>query len=363
MSIEELLNILIERKGSDLHLKVGRPPLTRIHGRLIPTELKVLTPVDTKELIYSMLNPVQIQRFEKELELDISYTYKNMARFRVNVFRQRGVVGAVIRMIPYKIPAINELGLPAVLKDLASKDKGLILVTGPTGCGKSTTLAALIDYINSTRECHIITIEDPIEFVYQDNLSAINQREIELDTKSFKDALKHVLRQDPDVILIGEMRDLETMSIAMTAAETGHLVFSTLHTNDAVQSVDRIIDSFPVNQQQQIRIQLSLVLQGVISQRLLNRADGSGRVAAVEIMINSPTIKKLIEEGKTSEIHKAIESSVLYYRMQTLDQSLIELYNNGLIVFEEALSVSTDAEELKRMSKGIDTGVSQYYNV
>lgn len=363
MSIDELLDILIERKGSDLHLKVGRPPLTRVHGRLIPTELKVLTPVDTKELVYSILNPGQIRRFEEEMELDISYTYKNVARFRINVFRQRGVIGTVIRMIPFKIPTIDELGLPAVLKDLAIKDKGLILVTGPTGCGKSTTLAALIDYINSTRECHIITVEDPIEFVYQDNLSAINQREIELDTRSFKDALKHVLRQDPDVILIGEMRDLETISIAITAAETGHLVFSTLHTNDAVQSVDRIIDSFPVNQQQQIRIQLSLVLQGVISQRLLNRADGSGRVAAVEIMINSPTIKKLIEEGRTSEIHKAIESSVLYYRMQTLDQSLIELYNNGLITFEEALSVSTDPEGLKRMSKGIDTGVSQYYNI
>ncbi|MDI6785397.1 MAG: type IV pilus twitching motility protein PilT [bacterium] len=363
VNIDELLNLLIERKGSDLHLKVNRPPLIRIYGRLIPTEFNVLTPQDTKDLVYSMLNPVQVQKFERELELDLSYTYKNIARFRVNVFRQRGVVGAAIRMISYKIPTIDELGLPSVLKDLASKDNGFILITGPAGCGKSTTLASLIDYINNTRECHIITIEDPIEFVYQDNLSAINQREIELDTRSFKDALKHILRQDPDVILIGEMRDFETMSIAITAAETGHLVFSTLHTNDATQSINRIIDSFPVNQQQQVRIQLSLALQGIISQRLLNKADGSGRVAAVEIMINSPTIKKLIEEGKISEIHKAIESSVLYYRMQTIDQSLVELYNKGLITFEEALSVSVNAEELKRMSKGIDTGASQYYNM
>lgn len=363
MNIEELLNLLIERKGSDLYLKVNRPPLTRIHGKLIPTELGILTPQDTKNLVYSMLNPIQIQRFERELELDFSYTYKNIARFRVNIFYQRGVIGTVIRMIPYKVPTIDELGLPTVLKDLANKESGFILVTGPTGCGKSTTLASLIDYINSNRECHIITIEDPIEFVYQDNLSVINQREIGLDTRSFKDALKHVLRQDPDVILIGEMRDFETMSVAITAAETGHLVLSTLHTNDATQSMDRIIDSFPVNQQQQIRIQLSLVLRGVISQRLLNKADGSGRVAAVEIMINSPTIKKLIEEGRTSEIHKAIESSVLYYRMQTLDQALVELYNKGLITFEEALSASADAEELKRMSKGINTGVSQYYQM
>jgi len=363
VNIEELLNLLIERKGSDLHLKVGRPPLIRVYGKLIPTELKILTFEDTKELIYSMLNSAQVQRFERDLELDFSYSYKNIARFRVNVFRQRGAVGTVIRMISYKIPTIDELGLPSVLKDLSSKDKGLILVTGPTGCGKSTTLAALINYINNNREGHIITIEDPIEFVYQDNLSAINQREIELDTKSFKYALKHILRQDPDVILIGEMRDFETMSIAMTAAETGHLVFSTLHANDATQAVDRIIDSFPVNQQPQIRLQLSLVLQGIISQRLLNKADGSGRIAAVELLINSPTIKKLIEEGKTSEIHKAIESSVLYYRMQTLDQSLVELYNKGWIAFDEALSISPNPEGLKRMSKGIDTGASQYYNL
>lgn len=367
MVLDELLQMLVERRASDLHLKVGRPPLLRIAGKIVPTELERLTPDDTKNLIYPIMNTYQIQKFEENWEIDFSYGLQELARFRVNIFFQRGVVGAVLRMIPYNIPTLDELGLPAILKDLSLKGQGLILVTGPTGCGKSTTLAAMINHVNANRECHIITIEDPIEFVYKDNRSEINQRELGLDTKSFSEALRHILRQDPDVILLGEMRDIETISTAVTAAETGHLVFSTLHTNDATQSVDRIIDSFPSHQQQQIRMQLSLSLQGIISQKLVRRADGKGRCSAVEVLINSPTIKKMIEEGNTSQIHKAIESSVTYYRMQTLNQALVKLVEGKVITLEEALRSTNNPDELKLNLKGIysgsslDRGVSQYY--
>lgn len=357
-ALDEILSQLVKRKGSDLHLKVSRPPLFRIAGKLVPTEYDKLSPDDIKQLVYSIMNPYQIQRFEDEWEIDFSYGLPKVARFRVNCFYQRGIMGAVFRSVPYKIPTLDDLGMPPVLKDIALKTQGLILVTGPTGSGKSTTLAGMIDHINSNRYCHIMTIEDPIEFVYQDKSSVINQRELGSDTKTFASALKHVLRQDPDVILIGEMRDIETMSIAVTAAETGHLVFSTLHTNDAQQSVDRIIDSFPSEQQNQVRMQLSMALRAVVSQRLVKRADIDGRVAAVEIMINSPTITKLIQEGNTSQINKAIESSVTYYRMQTLNQSLVALVKNGVITEQEAMKYSNKPEEFKLNLKGIFSGSS-----
>lgn len=356
--LNDLLNMLVERKASDLHLKVGRPPLLRIAGKVVPTELDRLTLEDIKNLLYGIMTDFQIKDFEENWEADFSYSVQDTARFRVNVFKQKGYLGAVFRVIPLRIPTIDELSLPPILKDLALKSQGLILVTGPTGSGKSTTLASLINYINLSRQCHIVTVEDPIEFIYKDNLAVINQRELGLDTKSFSQALKHVLRQDPDVILIGEMRDPETISTAITAAETGHLVMSTLHTIDAKQSIDRIIDTFPSEQQNQIRLQLSLVLCGVISQRLLKRQDGEGRVAALEIMINSPTIKKLIQEGNTAGINKAIEESVSYYRMQTLNQALVDLVKEQVITEEEAMQASNNPDEFKLNLKGIFSGAS-----
>ncbi|HIE53021.1 MAG TPA: type IV pilus twitching motility protein PilT [Armatimonadetes bacterium] len=358
LNIDDVLKLLLERHGSDVHFKAGRPPLFRIGGKIVPTELESLTAEDTKQLAYSIMTSHQIELFEQQRALDFSYNFGRLARFRVNVFQQRGVVGMVMRAVPWKIPTIEQLKLPPVLKDIASKTQGLVLVTGPTGSGKSTTLAAMIDYINATRQAHVITIEDPIEFVYQDKKCVINQREIGLDTDSFATALRYVLRQDPDVILIGEMRDLETIRTAVTAAETGHLVFSTLHTNDATQTVDRIIDSFPAEQQQQVRVQLSMCLLAVISQRLVRLANGNGRIAAVEVMINSPTIKKYIEEGNTGAIHKAIEQSVTYYRMQTLNQSLVALAKRGYVTYEDALAASPDPDEFKRNFRGIYSGSS-----
>lgn len=345
--IDELLSALIERRGSDLHLKVGRPPLFRIAGKMVPTEFPVLDEESCKDLVYSMMSAAQIETFEASHELDFSYGYGQVARFRINAFQQRGHSGAVMRLVPAKVPTIDSLKLPAVLKDIATRNQGLVLVTGPTGSGKSTTLAAMIEYVNETRQAHIMTVEDPIEFVYTDNNSVINQRELGLDTFSFPEALKHVLRQDPDVILIGEMRDPETITTAITAAETGHLVFSTLHTIDSGQSVDRVIDSFPTDQQQQIRIQLAATLQAVVSQRLCRRADGGGRVPAMEIMINSPTVRKHIEEGRTGSIHKTIEESVTHYRMQTLNQSLLALASRGFITFEEAMTATNNPDEFK----------------
>lgn len=367
MTLDELLTELVKRKGSDLHLKVGRPPLMRLAGKIVPTEFDKISPDTIKALVYPIMNQFQVQKFEENWELDFSYSLKEVARFRVNAFFQKGFIGAVFRMIPLKIPTADELGLPPILKDLAMKNQGLILVTGPTGSGKTTTLAAMMNHINANRQAHIVTVEDPIEFVYKDNQSAINQREIGQDTKNFGEALKHVLRQDPDVILVGEMRDVETISIAITAAETGHLVFSTLHTNDATQTIDRVVDSFPAEQQQQVRLQLAMCLQGVVSQRLVRRADGQGRAAALEIMINSPTIKKMIEEANTSQIKKSIESSVTYYRMQTLNQSLVALVHNQIVSEEEAMAVSNNQEEFKLNLKGIfasspmDRSGGQYY--
>jgi len=353
LNIDEVLRTLAQRKGSDLHLKVGRPPLFRIGGKMVPTEFEPLSEEDLKTAVYSMMNESQIQQFELHRELDMSYTLERVARFRVNVFQQRGQMGAVMRIVPLRVPSLDDLRLPAVLKDIASKPQGLILVTGPTGSGKSTTLAGMIQHINLNRQCHVMAVEDPIEFSYTDENSVINQRELGLDTESFGEALKHVLRQDPDVILVGEMRDLVTISTAITAAETGHLVFSTLHTIDSTQSVDRIIDSFPSEQQQQIRLQLSMCLQAVISQRLVRRADGTGRLPAMEIMINSPTVRKFIEEGKTGSIHKTIEQSVTHYRMQTLNQALVALCKQGYVSFDDALAASNNPDEFKLNYRGI----------
>jgi twitching motility protein PilT len=349
MEIEELLKVLVEKGGSDLHLKFNRPPLMRIKGELIPSDLPVISKDGMKAMLYSTLTELQIKKLENERELDFSFFVEGLARFRGNIFHQMGHLGAVFRAIPVRIKTVEELNLPSVLNDLVQRKQGIILVTGPTGSGKSTTLAAMIHRINETRHDHVITIEDPIEFVHTDKTSVINQREIGNDTRSFSEALKRALRQDPDIILVGEMRDAETISIAMTAAETGHLVLSTLHTNDAKQSIDRIIDTFPPEQQHQVRMQLAMTLCATVSQRLVRTSDGKGRVAAIEIMINTPTIRKLIEEGKIGMIDKIMAESASLYKMQTYNQHLFQLVKDGIITREDALSISLNPNDLKIM--------------
>jgi len=349
MKIDDYFTALVQRGGSDLHLKVGRPPLMRIKGELLPTEYPVIGKEEMKKLLLPMLTEMQIKKLENEREIDFSYLVEGLARFRGNIFHQMGNLGAVFRVIPVQIMTIDELKLPPVLKELIFRNQGIILVTGPTGSGKSTTLAAMIDYLNMNRSDHIITIEDPVEFVHRDKKCVINQREVGFDTRSFSEALKRALRQDPDVILVGEMRDPETISIAMTAAETGHLVFSTLHTNDAKQSIDRIIDTFPPEQQHQVRMQLAMTLCAIISQRLIKKLDGSGRVAVIEVMINTPTIRKMIEEGKIGAIDKAIHDSASLYKMQTMNQHLFQLVKEGTITQEGALSVSNNPNDLRIM--------------
>jgi twitching motility protein PilT len=349
MKIDDYFTALVQRGGSDLHLKVGRPPLMRIKGELLPTEYPVIGKEEMKKLLLPMLTEMQIKKLENEREIDFSYLVEGLARFRGNIFHQMGYLGAVFRVIPVQIMTIDELKLPPVLKELIFRNQGIILVTGPTGSGKSTTLAAMIDYLNMNRSDHIITIEDPVEFVHRDKKCVINQREVGFDTRSFSEALKRALRQDPDVILVGEMRDPETISIAMTAAETGHLVFSTLHTNDAKQSIDRIIDTFPPEQQHQVRMQLAMTLCSIISQRLIKKLDGSDRVAVIEVMINTPTIRKMIEEGKIGAIDKAIHDSASLYKMQTMNQHLFQLVKEGTITQEGALSVSNNPNDLRIM--------------
>ncbi|HAV42745.1 TPA: type IV pili twitching motility protein PilT [bacterium] len=347
MLIDELLNHLINKGGSDLHLKVGRVPIIRVKGEMIKTEFPTLIDEDMKEMANYLLTIQQMRRFEEEREFDFSYEPKGaLARFRGNLFHQKGKIGAVFRAIPRNVSTIDEMGYSPVLKELAKRHQGLVLVTGPTGSGKSTTLAAMVQFINENRAGHIITIEDPIEFVFEDDKCLINQREIGLDTLNFAGALKRALRQDPDVIMVGEMRDAETISVAMTASETGHLVLSTLHTIDAKQSIDRIIDTFSSDQQDQIRMQIASTLLATISQRLLRRADGSGRVAAMEIMINTPMIKKLIEENRIGAIDKAIEESKSFYNTQSFNQSLFDLASSGVITKEEALANSTNPNDL-----------------
>ncbi|NCO40002.1 MAG: type IV pili twitching motility protein PilT [Armatimonadetes bacterium CG_4_10_14_0_8_um_filter_66_14] len=347
-TLDELLNKLIDRDGSDLHIKAGQPPTIRIHGDLIRlTEYPVMTPEDTKNLMYSILAPERQQRFEQDLELDVAYQIRGRGRFRVNVFQQRSCVGGVMRLIPIKVKTIDELGLPPVLKEFSVLPRGLCLVTGPTGSGKSTTLAACIDFINDNSRRHIITVEDPVEFVHEDKLSIVEQRELGQDTRSFAEALKHVLRQAPDVILVGEMRDLETIQLAITAAETGHLVFATLHTTDAAQTIDRIIDVFEPEQQEQIRSQLAVTLQAVVCQSLLPLKNEKGRVPSFEIMRCTPAIRALIREAKTHQMYSIIESGG-DLGMISLDQYLIGLLQQDKIVYEEALVKTSNPIEFEQ---------------
>ena len=357
VSMIELLKEVVDRKASDLHLAPGSPPRIRIHGSLVPlTEYGVLTPADTKRLIYSVLTDIQKKKLEEELEIDFSFGIKNLARFRGNAYFQRQSLAGAFRLIPFEIPAFETLGLPEIIKTFAHKTKGLVLVTGPTGSGKSTTLASLIDIINNTYDYHIITIEDPIEFVYEHKRSLVTQRELGSDTKSFARALKSALREDPDVILVGEMRDPETIEAALTAAETGHLVFSTLHTNSAIETINRIVDVFPAEKQSQIRTQLSFVLVGTVAQKLLKRKDGRGRVAAVEVFIPTPAIRNLIRENKLHQIYSLMQTGQASTGMITLNQSLAQLYLSGLIDIEEAKRVSPDVKELENLIRAYSRG-------
>jgi twitching motility protein PilT len=351
-SLDDLLRMTVERDASDLHLKVGRPPVIRIYGDLVETNLPPLGPEDAQDLIYSILSPEQRKRFESQWELDLAYHIPGLARFRVNVYRQMGHIAAAMRMIPFHIKTIDELLLPQVLKQIAMRPRGLVLVTGPTGSGKSTTLAAMLQHINLNKRAHIITIEEPIEFLFQDRLSIFEQREVGQDTKSYAAALRHILRQNPDIILVGEMRDLETISLAIRAAETGHLVLSTLHTIDTPQTVDRVIDVFPPEQQEQIRTQLSMTLVAVISQSLLPRADKPGRIAAVEVLIAIPSIRALIREGKTHQIYSLLQTGT-EYGMFSMDMHLLELYKAGLVTYEAALAKAQNPAEFEQRAKSV----------
>jgi twitching motility protein PilT len=356
-NLDAILTALLERHGSDLHLKAGRPPLFRISGSVVPSEFEPLSNEDLEALLGELLTPVLRERFDRELCLDFSFMFGESARFRGNAYHQRGQVGAVLRAVPLRVPTLDQLALPAALKDIALAQNGLVLVTGPTGSGKSTTLAAMIEHINANRQAHVVTIEDPVEFVYADHRALISQREIGTDEPDFPTALRHVLRQDPDVILIGEMRDAETIATAVTAAETGHLVLSTLHTVDATQTVDRIIDAFAAEQQRQIRLQLAQVLRAVVCQRLVPMASRATRIAACEVMTNSPSVQKHIVDGDTVYLGRVIEESGGFYRMQTLNQSLAGLVKRGAISVAAAEAASSDADGLHRFLRvaGVDT--------
>jgi len=351
MDLVDILVEVLERNASDLHLTVGSPPVIRVSGRLIRLDYPRLTSNDTRDLIYSILSQDQRQTIENEWEIDFSYSVPGRARFRVNAYFQRNSLGAAFRLIPAHIKDVDELMLPAAIHKMAAKPRGFVVMTGPTGSGKSTTLAAVIQEINFTREEHIITIEDPIEFLHRHNKSIINQREVGTDTKSFNRALKSVLRQDPDVILVGEMRDTETMQTALTAAETGHLVFATLHTQDAPQTIDRIIDVFPPHQQGQIRVQLAATLMGVCTQQLLPTVDGKGRVPACEVLIPTPAVRNLIREAKTHQIYSVMQTGARF-GMVTMDSSLADLVRRGLITKDLAIRQSSNPEELDRLIMG-----------
>jgi twitching motility protein PilT len=357
MHINDLLKIAVERKASDLHLKVGAFPVIRIDGTLIPlADMRRLMQEDTIAMAFSIMSARQKEKFKNNFEIDIAYNVPNLGRFRCNIFQQRGTVGLVLRVIPAKILSVRDLLLPPVLEKICQEQRGLVLCTGTTGSGKSTTLAAMIDHINSTRNEHVMTVEDPIEFLHRDKKSIVNQREVDVDTKGFSVALRSALRQDPDVILVGEMRDYETIETALTAAETGHLVFSTLHTLDATETINRIIAVFPPHQQKQIRLQLGAVLKAVISLRLMPRADGLGRVPAAEILIRTNYVRECIEnKEKTKYIKDAIQQGTSQYGMQTFDQSLYGLYKSGLITLEEALKRSTNPNEFKLKIQGIQS--------
>ncbi len=357
IKLEDLLVEMVERGASDLFLKAGSTPNLRIDGQIVPMDYEDMSTTLTEDMAMKIMSEQQWHRFQETPEMDLALGLSGIGRFRVNCFRQRGTVGIVFRHISNPDFTFSALNLPAAVENLAQMKRGLTLVTGMTGSGKSTTLAAMINYINQTRHCHIITIEDPIEFLHQDNLSIICQREVGFDTKNFHDALKHVLRQSPDVILIGEMRDLETVQTAVSGAETGHLVFSTLHTTDAIQTIERLINFFPAYLHQQVRLDLSLCLDGIISQRLLPHKSGTGRIPAAEIMINSPTIKKLIHEGRTLEIPDLMREGD-HMGMQTFNQSLMKLINENLVGYEDALMYATSPDELRLAYEGVGTGSS-----
>lgn len=350
-TLEQLLKIMIERNASDLHITTGTPPRLRVDGRLVSLDEPPLTPPDTKALCYSILTDAQKHKFEENNELDLSFGIKGLHRFRANIFIQRGAVAGTFRAIPLNIRTFEELGLPPLVAELTKKPRGLILVTGPTGSGKSTTLATMIDKINNERHSHIITIEDPIEYLHTHKKCLVNQREVGADTWSFKSALKHILRQDPDVVLIGEMRDLETIEAALLVSETGHLTLATLHTNTAVQTINRIIDVFLPYQQEQVRVQLSFVLEGIISQQLLPKKSVEGRVLAVELLIPNPAIRNLIREDKIHQIYAMMQAGQSKYGMQTMNQSLFDLYSRGLLSYEEAFSKSPEPEEFLNMTQ------------
>ena len=349
-NLAQFLTYVLEKGCSDLHMTTGLPPMGRLNGELrsIPGFRK-LFPKDLQELIYAILTQKQREIFEERLELDVSYSLPGKARFRVNVFQQRDALGAVMRLIPFEIKNTDDLGLPQAVKEFSNMRRGLVLVTGITGSGKSTTLAALVDIVNSSRSEHIMTVEDPIEFLHRHKRSIVNQREVGTDTHSFASALKHVLRQDPDVILVGEMRDLETISTALTAAETGHLVFATLHTQDAPQSIDRVIDVFPPHQQQQIRVQLSGTIAGVVSQQLVPTTDGKGRAVAVEVLFATPAVRNLIREGKTHQIYTSMQAGGKF-GMQVMDQHLAELVKKGTVNYETALERCHHVEDFNRLA-------------
>lgn len=348
-SLHELLKIMIDSGASDLHLTVASPPQIRIDGILKPLDLPALSANETKQMCYSVLTDSQKHRFEKENELDLSFGLKGVSRFRANIFIQRGTVAGAFRAIPYEVRPFHELGLPAVVQELMRKPSGLILVTGPTGSGKSTTLASMIDQVNEERHEHIITIEDPIEFIHTHKNCIVNQREVKADTEDFSKALRYILRQDPDVVLVGELRDLETVASSLTVAETGHLTLATLHTNSCAQTINRIIDIFPSHQQPQIRSQLSFVLQAVISQQLIPHRSGHGRVLALELMVPNAAIRNLIREDKIHQIYSQMQVGQSRFSMQTMNQSLATLYQGGKISLDDAFSKSNDLMELKQM--------------
>jgi len=357
MHINDLLATAVKRGASDLHMKVGSFPMLRIDGTLMPaTQEKRLDPVDMEGMAATLLNAEQRAKYDKSQEVDVAYAVPALGRFRCNVFQQRGTIGMVLRVIPSRVPTVDELQLPPVLKKIAEEERGLVLVTGTTGSGKSTSLAAMLNHINHTRAAHIMTVEDPIEYLHRDHQAVINQREVRTDTSSFAMALRSALRQDPDVMLVGEMRDLETVETALLAAETGHLVFSTLHTLDAPESINRIIAVFPPHQQRQIRLQLASVLKAVISQRLMPRASGQGRTAAVEIMITTPFIRDcVVDKEKTNQIHSAIAGGTSQYGMQTFDQSIFGLFQKGIVSYDDALRYASNKDEFKLKVQGIAT--------
>ncbi|MDI9601387.1 MAG: type IV pilus twitching motility protein PilT [Armatimonadota bacterium] len=351
IDLTELLTTLVERNGSDLHMKVGQPPVIRVDGTLYRLEgYPRMSPDDVRAAMYSILSQEQVDEYEENLELDLSHSISGVGRYRVNVLQQRGYVGGVFRHIPFQIPSIDELGLPPVLKQISMRPRGLVLVTGPTGSGKSTTLAAMVHHMNAHRHAHIITIEDPLEFIHSDNLCCINQRELGGDTHSFGHALRHVMRQNPDIILVGEMRDLETIQLAITAAETGHLVLATLHTTDAAQTIDRVIDVFPPEQQEQIRSQLATTLEAIVCQTLLPLKSGHGRVAAFEIMVGTPAIKTIVREGKTHQIPALVQTGS-EAGMISLEHYLLTLIQQDLVTFEEALAKSNNPREFTELAQ------------